>query len=168
MKKNIISTALFVFLVADFVVGNAQQVRSYARGETTAETSLSSVTQFPTSNMSMIVTWNSDGTLHLADGSNWTFEGTLADGSLKYKYTGNTGLPPMPNTQYTTLLMAADYSVLILKFLFGMPGMYSAMSTKYTYIGDGSQPANDFYNMNPYGGFDSPGFDFGGFGGWGF
>lgn len=138
---------------------NAQKVKSYARGETVAETSMSTVSQFPTTNMSMTVTWNSDGTLHLMDGTNWAPDGSLMDGTLRYKYTGNSGLPAMPNTRYTTLLMAPDFSVMVVKFVFGMADMYSAMSTRYTYIGDGAQPAYDFSNGNSFGGFD------GGFGG---
>lgn len=163
MKANLFSIVLLM-LCFNCLFSNvrAQQIRSYARGETTAQTELSSVTQFPTTNMSMTVTWNLDGTLRLMDGSNWKPDGSLWDGTLRYKYTGNSGIPAMPNTTYTTLLMAPDFSVMQLNYVFGMPGMYTNMSTRYTYIGDGAQPAFEYSNSN------SSGYFGGGFGGFGF
>lgn len=83
--------------------------------------------------------------VQLMDGTRWKPNGTLLNGTYCFKYAGTNGIV-IPNTQYTELLIAADYSMIQVNFVFGMPGMYQQMYTWYSYLGEGTQPAYDYIN----------------------
>lgn len=157
MKTKILLFGIsFMLFFSCFTNLNAQQVKSYMQLETVGQSVYGPIQQPAPGRMATTVTWNSDGSVQLMDGTRWTSNGTMWDGTFCFKYAGTTGIV-MPNTQYQELRIAADYSMIQVNFVFGMPGMYQQMYTRYSYFGEGTQPAFDYINGGSYNG-----------GGWGF
>lgn len=91
--------------------------------------------------------WSSDGkTITMSDGTQWRY---LQDnnGYHHYTYVGTTGVA-MPNTQYNQAVFNHDYSTMAIFYSFGMSGMMIQMRSDWQYIGEGTQPANDWITGN--------------------
>lgn len=136
---------------------NAQQVKSYMQGETQTQTPYGPISQYPQGKQATTVTWKSNGNIELMDGTIWKPAGQALDGSLHYTYVGSSLALTMPDTKYTDLYLAQDYSLMRVVFVFGVQGMYQQMSTYYSYLGDGAQPAHNYINS----GYNNSNFGFG-------
>ena len=79
----------------------------------------------------------------MSDGTAWRYQG-VSNGVHVYSYL-NTSLY-MPGTRYVNVGFSNDYSVMQVNFYFGMLGMEYPMTSVYGYLGEGRQPAYDWYN----------------------
>lgn len=143
-NKLFVGVSLVLFSVC-FSTLNAQQVKSYMQMETVGQSPYGPIREPAFGRLATTVTWNGDGSIRLMDGTLWTLNGTMWDGTICFKYKGTSGIV-VPNTQYTELRFAPDYSIMQVHYMFGMPGMYQQMYIRYQYLGEGAQPAFDYIN----------------------
>ena len=69
-----------------------------------------------------------------------------ADEIFRRKHTDTIG-QNHPYTQLVEAIFNKDYSKMNIRYVFGPVGMGVQMVGKYSYIGDGKQPAEDWINV---------------------
>lgn len=150
MKSKIFSTKVafvaIVVLFISFAFNASAQTRSYMTSQILTQGAYGPIAEVP-QNQGGWVTWSSDGkTITMSDGTQWRY---LQDnnGYHHYTYAGTTGVA-MPNTQYNQAVFNHDYSTMAIFYSFGMPGMMIQMRSDWQYIGEGTQPANDWITGN--------------------
>lgn len=145
MKRFIVMfAALVAITVVSIRVSAAEvvMVKSYFQQETGGG---GQVPRVPT-NLSEVVTFFDDGTIKLRFGTIWKYRGNDAYGNRIYAFVRNEGIS-LPGYAYQGLAISADYSRMQMNYLFGLMGRYVPMYTAYRYLGEGTEPANDWmYN----------------------
>ena len=137
MKTKIIML-LFTALVTT-TLSAQERIRSYYCVQVSSPNALPSVSE----NTSTYVEWYDNGTIKMLDGTVWRYQGKN-NGVYVYAFQG--GSVYMPGTRYLTACFSSDFSRLQVNFYFGMLGMEYPMSAMYSYLGEGRQPAYDWFN----------------------
>lgn len=144
MKRFIVILMAFIaFTVNSSSVSAAQvtMVKSYLQSETGGGGQVPIVSN----NLSEVVTFFDDGTVKLRFGSVWKYRGNDAYGNRIYAFVRNEGIA-LPGYAYQGLAISSDYSRMQMNYLFGLMGRYVPMYTAYRYLGEGTEPANNWMN----------------------
>lgn len=144
MKRFIVILMAFIaFTVYSSSVSAAQitMVKSYLQSETGGGGQVPVVSN----NLSEVVTFFDDGTVKLRFGKVWKYRGNDAYGNRIYAFVRNEGIS-LPGYSYQGLVISSDYSRMQMNYLFGLMGRYVPMYTAYRYLGEGTEPANDWMN----------------------
>lgn len=147
MKTKRIHFIAFVIAIITFATSAfAQTTRSYMTFQILTQSAYGPIVEVP-QNQGGWVTWSADGkNISMSDGTNWRYQQDV-NGFHHYLYVENNGYA-MPNTQYNSVVFNSDYTTMAIFYSFGMPGMMIQMRSDWKYIGEGTQPANDWITGN--------------------
>lgn len=144
MKRLIVMFAALVAITVISVRVSAAEVimvKSYLQQETGGGNQVPIVSN----NLSEVVTFFDDGTIKLRFGTVWKYRGNDAYGNRIYAFVRNEGIA-LPGYAYQGLAISSDYSRMQMNYLFGLMGRYVPMYTAYRYLGEGTEPANNWMN----------------------
>lgn len=124
---------------------NAQTIRSYIENEIIGQSAQGPISEVP-QHSGTWVEWTGIGdTITMMDGTTWEKSSSF-DGNIHYRYVGTNGQPER-FTQYIEAIFNADYTKMNIRYAFGPMGMSVQMVGKYSCLGDGKQPAEEWINM---------------------
>ncbi|MDE7154281.1 MAG: hypothetical protein K2O00_07570 [Muribaculaceae bacterium] len=138
--KNI----LFATIVASLLLMSqlvSAETRSYAQWQLLTQGPYGPIVD-TSLNISITAEMSDDySRISLSDGSCWYY---YCDnyGNHHYKHAGGG----LPNYAYDQIVFSGDYSQFSMYYSFGMMGMMTQMRSDWKYIGDGTQPAFDWFN----------------------
>lgn len=140
-----IQKLIFIALLSSPLISKAQYSRSYMENEIVGQSIQGPISEVP-QHAGTWVEWDSSGdNIVMVDGTKWKKSKSL-DGNIHYQYVGtNSQLERF--TQYIEAIFNSDFTKMNIRYIFGPKGMGVQMVGKYSYLGDGKRPAEDWINM---------------------
>ena len=133
------------WLLSCIFISSAQISRSYMQNEIIGQSVQGPISEVP-QHSGTWVEWSASGdSITMMDDTQWKRTKSL-DGNIHYRYTDTIG-QNHPYTQLVEAIFNKDYSKMNIRYVFGPVGMGVQMVGKYSYIGDGKQPAEDWINV---------------------